>query len=223
MTSTAQEPQTATLIAALLVLAQAKHELGFRCAFWGGRGPSVDASIALAGMALEEEGHAKVLEGFVAEELGGPPVDRDAIVRWDHWPSLASTSEHQRETWPDAMLRYFLQDLEVAAALRAFTFSPLPRLADRARKMVQEEQFHLVFSTETLRTIAGITSEARSRLRAEFTSRYEALRTAGGLLPHLQGLVACDALPSDALQAYQDHLRQGRRAAEQIFAAEDVN
>lgn len=183
-------------------LAVAKHELGFRCAFWAGRGPSVDASIALAGLALEEEGHAKVLEGFAADELGGEPVDRDALVRWDLWPSVTDTTEYRREAWPESLLRYFLQDVETTAALQALSRSPQTRLADRARKMVEEEQFHALFAMETLRTIADISPDARLRLQSQFDQLQEELRHGGGFSQQLAELTAARHLPEGTLETH---------------------
>lgn len=217
----AVELAPARLAALVSKLAEAKHELGFRCAYWAGRGPSVDASIALAGLALEEEGHAKVLEGFAADELGGEPVDRNALVRWDLWPSVLDTTAHRRDTWPVTLLNYFLQDVETTAALQALSQSPLTRLADRARKMVEEEQFHALFAMETLRTIADISSDARLRLESQFHQLREELTGRGGFERQLAELAADGHLPVGTVNTYRGYRDERIAEAAAMLAASD--
>lgn len=217
----AVELAPAGLTALITRLAEVKHELGFRCAYWAGRGPSVDASIAMAGLALEEEGHAKVLEGFAADELGAEPVNRNALVRWDLWTSVPDTTEQRRDTWPITLLNYFLQDVETTAALQALSVSPLTRLADRARKMVEEEQFHTLFAIETLRTIANISSDARLRLESQFHQLRGELSGRWGFEPQVAELVASGHLPAGTVDAYREYRDERIAEAAAMLAASD--
>jgi 1,2-phenylacetyl-CoA epoxidase catalytic subunit len=177
----------------------------------------MEASIALCGMALEEEGHAKVLEGFVAEETGVAPVDRDSLVTWEDWPLLGDTSGQRQETWPEALLAYFCQDVQTTAALHALARSSVTRLADRARKMVQEEAFHQVFVLETVGTLAEISPVARQVLKRDLTMAHDTLSAGGEIATRVAEAVEAEALPVEAGAAYDQHLAEGRSRVQRLL------
>ncbi|MDP9106001.1 MAG: hypothetical protein M3N49_08705, partial [Candidatus Eremiobacteraeota bacterium] len=97
-------------------LAAAKHAASFRCAYWGGRAPAIATGMSLIGIALEEEGHARVLEALLGD-APGVSCAPEATVTWRRWPALADTSSQRAESWLRAMVRYAVGDAEVTAAL----------------------------------------------------------------------------------------------------------
>jgi hypothetical protein len=193
------------LLAALIA---AKHELAFTCAWWAGSGPTLDASIALAGMALEEEGHARVLERIDAAGTAELRVSRDHVVRWDRWPSIGDTSPLRSATWPEALGRQVALDLEVAAVLGALAEAPVARLAACAARMLEEEETHTVVFLQLLaeaRARAALTDgDAAARIAADgVTTRPE-------LVERVAALVALGALPAGALERLHAHVLAAR-------------
>ena len=197
-------------------LVAAKHELGFRCCYWAGRGPSLEISIALAGVGLEEEGHARIFERFIADEIGGPPVDRDMLVTWDHWPSHDDVGAYLDELWPEAMLRYFIQDIEVSASIQALTGSLLPRLAERARKMIQEEKFHEIFALDALTAIGSISADAQAILCAQLNSALSELQARQSLREDLRALAGAGILAIDAPGVHDERLARSIAGAKRL-------
>lgn len=169
-------------------LARAKQALGFQYAAWCSRAPSIEANIALAGMAQEELGHAAAL----AAVLGEVP-DKDAVVTWAHWGEAAGG---WIDAWPKMILACLAREATMTAALEALESCGHAPLAQRAKKMVQEERFHLTFCVESARALASGTALAGRWRRALREAEDE---VGGG--EALARLVAAGALPADAEQA----------------------
>ena len=154
----------------LVSLAESKHFLGFQYASWCIRSPSIEADIALAGMAQEELGHAMVMGSLLGEDLKHTVPGKNTVVTWDRWsePTAASAPFKMIESWPEMIVTCLALDATATATLEALKSSSYLRLAQRARKIVQEEQFHLMFGVETARTFATLTREARRGLAADY-------------------------------------------------------
>jgi len=187
-----------SLLAGLAVI---KHRLGFRCARWITRAPGLELRIALAGIALEEEGHAKVLEAFLAEESGGV-ADRERLVTWDSWPGLPDTGTLAQAGWPQTLTDYFVEDSAATAVLSVLAGSPNPRLAQRVARMLQEERFHQIFAVETLASLAVSGAASAAALEAQL-SRSTAAVEAWGLSGELGAVAGAAGLPEGAQAAYQ--------------------
>lgn len=149
----------------LLALTRAKQQLGFQYASWCIRGPSVEANIALAGMSQEEIGHAGVLDGLLGEDLDHPVPGKDDLVSWKKW-SASSEVLAMIESWPGMVVNCLALDASVSAVLEALKSSSYTRLAQRAKKMLQEEQFHLTFGIETVKTFAALPAGTRGQIAA---------------------------------------------------------
>lgn len=158
-------------ISALLVaLAEFKQILGFHYAAWCVRGPSIEANIALAGMAQEEVGHALVLGGLLTDDFKHAVPSKDTVVTWLRWSEHSGSSAVSTmiESWPEMIVTCLALDAAATATLEALKSSTYLRLAQRAGKMVQEERFHLTFAIETARAFGTMPKEARVALAARY-------------------------------------------------------
>ncbi len=189
-----------TLRDLLLALTKAKQELGFQYASWCIRGPSVEANIALAGMAQEELGHAAVLDGLLGEDMDHPVAGKDDLVGWNRW-SASSAAPAMIESWPTLVASCLALDASVTATLEALKSSTYVRLAQRASKMVQEEQYHLLFGVETVRTFADLPRETRLELSAGYQRALAAAETRLDAARTLSRLDALGMLAPGAVKA----------------------
>lgn len=158
--------QSAPLTALLQELVRAKLRLSLLCAYWLTRSPALEADIALANIAQEELGHAQVLEALLHDDFGLPTLPRDAAVTWNAWPSTGAAVDIVPQEWPAAVVEQLLLDGRITSVLHALAHARGMRLAERARKMIQEEQFHELFVLETLRSLAAVGPAVRTRLQA---------------------------------------------------------
>jgi ring-1,2-phenylacetyl-CoA epoxidase subunit PaaC len=191
----------------LTTLVRSKHFLGFQYASWCVKSPSIEANIALAGMAQEELGHAMVLEGLLSEDLGAAPVSKDTSITWYQWvqgagnpPALEAVEE-----WPEVLLTCLALDRAIAAMLSILVSTSFVRLAQRARKMLQEERFHLTFGVETVRELARVEGAGR-RLIAQYR---EACSRADSRLASddwLRRLVAAGVVTDAAFASHHEFL-----------------
>lgn len=193
----------------LRALAHAKQFLGLQYAAWCTRGPSLEANIALAGMAQEELGHGGVLGGV----LGEPPPEKDAVLTWEIWSQAAGS---MIEAWPAMILACLAREAAATATLDALQGSSHVALAQRARKMVQEEQFHLTFCLETARSFAHLPREA---LRAHYRQALEAAERELGAAETLGELAALGLLPQAALETRARFVADVTRRLEQAWSA----
>jgi 1,2-phenylacetyl-CoA epoxidase catalytic subunit len=196
---------SADLAKLLRTVVAAKHDLGFRWSSWLVSAPGIEGRIALAGMALEEEGHARVLEGFLTTDLNDPPVDRDALVRWDTWPG-ADRRARIEHSWPEALAQCFVLDATITALLRVLALAIRPRLAQRAAQMVREERFHHVFAVESLKSLAPNTRVLDQLIQAARTDARARID-----LVSLQDLASAGELPPEAPRLYDGYLDEINR------------
>ncbi len=173
----------------LVRLVRSKQYLAYQYASWCIRSPSIEANIALAGMAQEELGHGTVLGGLLDERSS----EKDALVTWERW---SNASGGLIESWPGMIVTCLARDAAATATLEALQSSAHPPLAQRARKMVLEEQFHLMFCLETARGLAGVEGLAATYRRA--LEQVEAGLGAGETLARLAAL---GTLPAGAIEA----------------------
>jgi ring-1,2-phenylacetyl-CoA epoxidase subunit PaaC len=178
----------------LASLVKSKQFLGFQYASWCAQGPSIESNIALAGMAQEEIGHSTVLSGL----LGEPAADKDAMVTWAGW---AETAGAMIDAWPKMIVTCLARDASATATLEVLKSSSDPRLAQRARKMTQEEQFHLTFGVETVRSFADLAPASRASLAEDFRREFDRAESELGSPQALSRLMDLGVLPKGAAEA----------------------
>ena len=181
----------------LLDLTKAKQHLAFQYASWCIRAPSVEANIALAGMSQEELGHAGVLDGLLGDDFQHPVPGKDELVRWDRWSS--STDDFAMlETWPGMVVSCLALDASAGATIEVLKSCSYARLAQRALKMSQEEQFHILFGIETSRSFRALPGDATKGLAGLYARSLADAETRFGSGRALARLMELGLLPTTA-------------------------
>ena len=129
---------TSELERLVAALADNKYFLGRRYAEWCTAAPTLESAVAAAAMAQDEIGHARSLYP-VLRDLSGASVDVEPTTRAQF--ANARFLDETFNGWTDFVAANFLFDTAMTVLLRAAngTFGPL---AQRARRMVEEEQLH---------------------------------------------------------------------------------
>lgn len=149
----------------LLALADDEMLLGHRDAEWTGLGPILEEDIAFSSMAQDELGHAKIWYGL-RQGLGEGTPDRQAFLRdAPDWRN-ARLLELERGDYAVSLVRQYLFDLAEVLRLDALIASTWKPLADAARKLRQEEKYHLLHGQAYLERLAKGSADAQSRLQA---------------------------------------------------------
>lgn len=128
------------LVDLVVALADNKHALGLRYAEWCSSGPTIEAGVAATGMAQDELGHARVLYGLL-EELPGAPL------RSEHeWLAADARTvgflDAAFPDWPHLIVANVLLDQALTLVLETAAESRYLPLRQRARKIIEEEQYH---------------------------------------------------------------------------------
>jgi 1,2-phenylacetyl-CoA epoxidase catalytic subunit len=198
-------------------LVRTKRQLGFRVAFWAGRGCSIDAGIALAGMALEEIGHGRILENLAGGWSDSRTSETEDRVTWRLWAEETEMASATEEAWPTALVRFTAKDMAATTLLRAMRNSWFEALAERATKMVEEEVRHEEFSVEELLKIARGVPRARDRLRAELLQELASRRSYGPSRSDLQRLAADGIISTEEVIDGEAWLREKVTALLKMF------
>ena len=161
----------AALFAVLSSLADNKHAIGKRYAYWSNGAPALEAAVAAAAMTQDELGHARtlypLLEDFVqAQEI---PDELDPMTRTLHY-HLAYL-DHDFQGWSDFVATNFLLDTALTTFFEAAQNSTYEPLRARARKIVQEERIHAMHAEGWVNRLA----RAGGAVRAALVSSLQAL------------------------------------------------
>lgn len=187
----------------LAALVEAKQFLGFQYAYWCIRGPSLEANIVLAGMAQEELGHAFVMGGLLGDDPRQAVPDKDDVITWDNWsrdtPGRAAIA--MIDDWPKMVVTCLARDAAATATLEVLQGAADSRITSRAKKMVQEERFHLMFAMETARSFTALSRETRQGLAEDYRRALAEADSALGPAKILSRLTALGALSAGAVEA----------------------
>lgn len=159
----AHSSAVADLVAAL---ADNKHFLGRRYAEWSSSAPALESAVAAAAMAQDEIGHARSLYPLL-EDLAGASEETqpETRIHFVHAPFLAEPFQ----SWTDFVAANFLFDTALTVLLEAAIESSLGGLAQRARRMIQEERLHWLHGEGWTRRLAQEGRAVREALAASFT------------------------------------------------------
>jgi phenylacetate-CoA oxygenase PaaI subunit len=120
-------------------LADNKYFLGRRYAEWCTAAPALEAAVAAAAMAQDEIGHARSLYPLLRDLAGdSPEVEPETRSHFTN----ARFLDHAFESWMDFVAANFLFDTALSILLEAARDSRFAPLAQRARRMLEEEQLH---------------------------------------------------------------------------------
>jgi ring-1,2-phenylacetyl-CoA epoxidase subunit PaaC len=162
----AASPSTEARLRYVLRIADTSLVLGQRLGEWVGHGPALEEDLALANIALDLIGQARLLLTYAAE-LEGRGRDEDALAFLRDAPEFCNVSlaEQPNGDFGQTIVRQFLLDawqLELYEALSAATDT---RLAEIAAKAVKETRYHLRFSAGWLVRLGDGTPESHERVQ----------------------------------------------------------
>jgi ring-1,2-phenylacetyl-CoA epoxidase subunit PaaC len=176
----------------LLRLADAPLILGQRLSAWCGHGPILEEDVAMANIALDLLGQARLLLAHAAEVEGRGRTDDDLAFSRDvldfHNPLLV---EQPNGDFADTMVRQLLFDawqVPLLAALKGSTDAAVAAIADKAHK---EARYHLEHSAGWVVRLGDGTDESHRRTQAAVDRLW---RFTGELF-------AMDAVDGEALDA----------------------
>jgi len=148
----AEHPSESPALAALVAqLADNKYFLGRRYAEWCTAAPALESAVAAASMAQDEIGHARSLYP-VLEDLQGSSPDVVPETR-QRFVNAAFLSE-PFNGWTDLIAANFLFDTALSTLLNALPESTFVPLAQRARRMLEEERLHRLHAEGWTRRLA---------------------------------------------------------------------
>lgn len=148
MSAVGVDPATATMISLIGSLADNKSALGRRYGEWAVSAPTIESAVAAAAMAQDELGHARSTYPVLAK-LG---VEReDAGLDAGH-PLPVISSE--LPDWPSFIAANLVVDGVLTTFVAGARDSSIEPLAQRARKILQEEGAHKVHAEAWARRMA---------------------------------------------------------------------
>ncbi|GAB4396893.1 MAG: phenylacetate-CoA oxygenase subunit PaaC [Anaerolineales bacterium] len=152
----------------LILLSFADDELiaGQRAAEWCGHAPILEEDIAFANLALDEIGHASLWYRLLAELTGeDPETYPDHLAYWRNADEFRCHPllELPNGDWAQTVLRQYLFDSAEQVRLRAVLTDSGSPLAQAARKILTEEQYHLRHTRTWVTRLARGSAESAAR------------------------------------------------------------
>jgi ring-1,2-phenylacetyl-CoA epoxidase subunit PaaC len=146
--------EQAAVEACLRSLADDEFVLAERYTEWQVRGPTLESDLAVANIAQDELGHARLWYDLL-EDFGYTEPE----LIWERPPEdfrHATLVEQPfvRGGWADAVVRGFLYDEFEALRLDALAGTEYPRIADRVGKVQGEEDYHREHARNWLERLA---------------------------------------------------------------------
>lgn len=138
--------------------------LGQRLGEWIGQAPALEEELALANLALDLVGQARLLLGY-AGELEGAGRDEDALAFLRDAPQFfnLTLAEQPNGDFAHTIVRQWLIDSWQLEVYQALALSADTRLAAIAAKAVKETRYHHRFSSGWLVRLGDGTAESRRR------------------------------------------------------------
>ncbi|QLD88214.1 phenylacetate-CoA oxygenase subunit PaaC [Natronomonas salina] len=172
--------ERAAVEAELQCLADDEFVMAERYIDWQVRGPTLEADLAVANIAQDEYGHARLWYDLL-EDFGYEEPD----LIWERDPSdfrHTTMAELAFETgdWADCVLRGYLYDHFERLRLEALEDTSYPRIADRVGKVLGEEHYHRDHTSNWLERLTegkDASSEAIQRLQSALDRLYPHAQT----------------------------------------------
>ena len=151
----------------VLRLADTSLVLGQRLGEWVGHAPALEEDLALANIALDLVGQARLLLTY-AGELEGRGRDEDMLAFLRDAPEFRNVSlaEQPNGDFGHTIVRQFLLDAWQLELYEALAASSDARLAEIAAKAVKETRYHVRFSAGWLVRLGDGTAESHARVAA---------------------------------------------------------
>ena len=169
------DPATATMISLVGSLADNKSALGRRYGEWAVSAPTIESAVAAAAMAQDELGHARSTYP-VLDKLG---VSRSDDPGLDAGHPMVVISRELTD-WASVIAANLVVDGVLTTFVASARNSSIEPLAQRARKILQEEGAHRVHAEAWARRIVGVGGTDLSLLRQRVSEMWvEAARWPG--------------------------------------------
>jgi phenylacetate-CoA oxygenase PaaI subunit len=146
--STTTDPATGTMISLIGSLADNKGALGRRYGEWAVSAPTIESAVAAAAMAQDELGHARSTYPVLAKL--GVSREEDQLEVGHPLPVL----ERELPDWASFIAANLVIDGILTTFVASARASSIEPLAQRARKILQEEGAHKVHAEAWARRIA---------------------------------------------------------------------
>ncbi|WP_232701447.1 1,2-phenylacetyl-CoA epoxidase subunit PaaC [Halobacterium wangiae] len=152
--------------AQLLRLADDEFVLAERYTEWQIYAPTVESDLALANIAQDEFGHARLWYDLLQEEFG---YEESELI-WERDPadfrhSTLVELETPEGDWADTVVRGYLYDVAERLRLDALADSAYEPIADRVPKVQGEETYHREHAQSWLDRLSG-SGESHDRVQA---------------------------------------------------------
>ncbi|WP_435364005.1 1,2-phenylacetyl-CoA epoxidase subunit PaaC [Haloarchaeobius sp. DYHT-AS-18] len=123
-------------------LADDEFVIAERYTEWQVRAPTLESDLALANIAQDEYGHARLWYDLL-QDWGATESDLIWERPADEWRhSSLCELEFAEGDWADAIVRSYLYDVAEDIRLQALADSSYPRIRDRVGKILGEEDYH---------------------------------------------------------------------------------
>ena len=159
-TPSAVDAATATMLSLIGSLADNKSALGRRYGEWAVSAPTIESAVAAAAMAQDELGHARSTYAVLAKL--GVQRDDDGLDAGDPMPVIS----HELDDWASFIAANLVVDGILTTFVASARASSIEPLAQRARKILQEEGAHRVHAQAWLKRICRAAGGDRELLLA---------------------------------------------------------
>jgi phenylacetate-CoA oxygenase PaaI subunit len=143
----------AAILGLLVTLGDNKYRLGRRYSEWATSGPTLEASVAAASMTSDEMGHARSLYPLLRKFPDAPPELKREEDRTRFFNVSFLDAPFPR--WSDLIAASALFDRAMTVVVRSLEGSAWAPFRHRARKILQEEQYHALYADGWLETLAA--------------------------------------------------------------------
>jgi 1,2-phenylacetyl-CoA epoxidase catalytic subunit len=169
--STTAPADAATACMSSLVgsLADNKAALGRRYAEWAVSAPTLESAVAAAAMAQDELGHARATYP-VLKALGADAAEDPGVEGGPHRLALLDS---ELQDWTAFIAANLLVDGVLTTFVAACADSSIPQMAQRARKILQEEGSHRVHAEAWARRLCRSGDRERDALVARLRETWE--------------------------------------------------
>jgi ring-1,2-phenylacetyl-CoA epoxidase subunit PaaC len=159
-------PQRTALKGLLFRMADDALIIGHRNSEWVGIGPVLEEDIAFASIAQDKLGHALALYTILHEHLGEPDPDTLAFMRTESLFRCCHFVEIPTQEYDFALMRHVLFDTAEALRFAMLAESAFEPLAQVARKVRGEIQYHTMHANIWLKQLGTATEESRARMQS---------------------------------------------------------
>jgi phenylacetate-CoA oxygenase PaaI subunit len=165
------ETTSAGLADLIAGLADNKCLLGRRYAEWCTSAPTLESAVAAAAMAQDEIGHARSFYPLLKDVAGTVGMEPDPELEPETRTVFVNAHflDAPFESWTDFIAANLLFDTALTILLEAATQSSFGPLAQRARRILEEEPLHWLHAEGWTRRLAGQGQAVREALEGSFS------------------------------------------------------